>query len=277
MTINIVTDSTADLSPTICREWGITVVPAIVRFGHEVFRDGVDITPEDFYTRLATSPVHPHTSQPSPEDFANAFRQASATSQGVVSIHATAKLSGIYNSALQGKAIVGEKCPIVVLDSRFTSVGLGLVVLAAAKAARAGATMSEALTEARQAITEIKMLGLFDTMEYLIRSGRVSHIKGIASRILGIKPILTFKDGEIVQSGLARTYNRGVSKIVDFVKSQKRIVSLAIAHSRVPNRVAELKEKLADFISPETVMVSELGPALGVHGGPGVLAIAVRT
>ena len=137
--------------------------------------------------------------------------------------------------------------------------------------------MSEALTEARQAITEIRMLGLFDTMEYLIRSGRVSHIKGIASRILGIKPILTFKDGEIVQSGLARTYNRGVSKIVDFVKSQKRIVSLAIAHSRVPNRVAELKEKLADFVSPETVMVSELGPALGVHGGPGVLAIAVRT
>jgi DegV family protein with EDD domain len=277
MTINIVTDSTADLSPAICREMGITVVPAIVRFGNETFRDGVDITPEDFYTRLATSPIHPNTSQPSPEDFAVAFRKVSASADGIVSIHSTSKLSGIYNSALQGKTASGERCPITVVDSRFTSVGLGLVVLAAAKAARAGAILSDVIVEVRKAISEIKMLGIIDNLEYLIRGGRISRFKGTASQILGVKPVLIFKDGEIVQSGLVRTFNHGVRRIADFVQSQKSIAALAIAHSRIPGRVIELREKLQDLIPPETVIVSELGPALGVHGGPGVLMIAVRT
>ena len=277
MTIHVLTDSTADLPTSVCKELGITVVPAIVRFGNEIFRDGIDITPEDFYTRMEISPIHPCTSQPSPEDFATAFRKVSSTSQGIVAIHSTSKLSGIYNSALQGKNLSGETCPIEVLDSCFTSVGLGLVVLAAAKAARAGAVMNGVITESRKAISEIKMIGIIDNLEYMIRGGRISRFKGTASQLLGVKPVLMFKDGEIVQSGLVRTFNHGVRKIAEFVENQTRVAALAIAHSRIPNRVAELKEKLGHLVLPEPILVSELGPALGVHGGPGVLMVAVRS
>jgi DegV family protein with EDD domain len=277
MTIHVITDSTADLSASTCKELEIAVVPAIVRFGNDTFRDGVDMTTDDFYERMVTSPVYPCTSQPSPEDFSITFRKVSAMSQGIVSIHSTSKLSGIYNSALQGKNSISETCPITVLDSSFTSVGLGLVVLAAAKAAKAGAMMNEVIAEARKAISEIKMIGIVDNLEYLIRGGRISRLKGTASKLLGVKPLLIFKEGEIVQSGLVRTFNHGVRKIAEFVENQTRITALAIAHSRIPHRVTELKEQLTHLIILEPILVSELGPALGSHGGPGVLMVAVRT
>jgi DegV family protein with EDD domain len=276
MPIHVITDSTADLPIPICEKLEITIVPAIVRFGNEILRDGIDITPDDLYTRMENAKIHPYTSQPSPEDFAIAFRKVSATSEGIVSIHSTSKLSGIYNSALQGKTIFGKTCPIGVLDSCFTSVGLGLVVLAAAKAAKAGAMMNEVIAEARKAISEIKMIGIVDNLEYLIRGGRVGRLKGTASKLLGVKPLLIFKEGEIVQLGLVRTFNHGVRKIAEFVEGQTSVAALAIAHSRIPNRVTELKEQLTHLIMREPIVVSELGPALGVHGGPGVLMVAVR-
>jgi DegV family protein with EDD domain len=276
MAIKIVTDSTADLSPAVCEQLGITVVPAIVRFGDEEFRDGVDITPSEFFKRLVVSAVHPQTSQPSPADFAKAFHRAAITASGIISINVSSKLTGIYNSAVQGKALANEKCPIEVVDSTFVSVGLGHIVLAAAKAAKAGATLNEVLSEARKAISGTKMVALLDTVAYLVKGGRVNIIKGAASKLLGLKPILTINNGEIIQSGLVRTYSQGINRIADFVKNQKDIVSLAIAHSGVPHRVTELKEKLADIVRPDSIDIIELGPALGVHGGPGVIAIAVQ-
>jgi DegV family protein with EDD domain len=277
MTVRVVTDSTSDIPSALVEELGIKVVPAIVRFGNHEFRSGVNLTSEEFYLKLATSGVHPHTSQPSPEDFAKVFRELELDCEGIVSINISAKLSGTFNSANQGKLLVSGKCPIEVIDSYFNSIGLGLIVIQAAKLAKAGASLPQVIETVKLDIKKIRMLGIFDTMKYLVRSGRVSLIRASAARILNVKPMLTFRDGEVTQEGLVRSYDKGINKIVDFVRSQDKIIDLAIAHSMVKERATELKSRLGKlFPIGDNILITELGPALGVHGGPGVLLVALR-
>jgi DegV family protein with EDD domain len=276
MTVRIVTDSTADIPLSLVEELGIKVVPVIVRFGNQEFRSGVDLTSNEFYLKLTKSEIHPHTSQPSPEDFAKIFREVESDCEGIISINISAKLSGTINSANQGKLLASGKCPIEVVDSRFNSIGLGLIVIQAAKLARAGESLSRILETIKSSIEKTKMMGIFDTMKYLVRGGRVSSIRASAARILNVKPMLTFRDGEVVQAGLVRSYDRGINKIVDFVRNQGKILDLAITHSMVAERAADLKSRLRELFPVNNILVTELGPALGVHGGPGVLLVALR-
>jgi DegV family protein with EDD domain len=276
MTVRIVTDSTADIPLSLVEDLCIKVVPVIVRFGNQEFRSGVDLTSNEFYLKLTKSEIHPRTSQPSPEDFASVFRELEPNCESIVSINISAKLSGTVNSANQGKLLAPGKCPIEVVDSRFNSIGLGLIVIQAAKLARAGESLSRILETIKLNIEKTRMLGIFDTMKYLVRGGRVSSIRASAARILNVKPMLTFRDGEVVQAGLVRSYDRGINKIVEFVRSQGKIMDLAIAHSVVPERAAQLKSRLGELFPINNILVAELGPALGVHGGPGVLLVALR-
>jgi len=185
-------------------------------------------------------------------------------------------LSGTVNSANQGKTLAAGKCPIEVIDSRFNSIGLGIIVIKAARLAKSGASLPQIIEMVKMDIEKTRMLGIFDTMKYLVRGGRVSLIRASAARILNVKPMLTFRDGEVAQAGLVRSYDKGINKIVDFVRSQGKIVDLAIAHSMVVERAAELKSRLGELFPVDDILVTELGPALGVHGGPGVLLIALR-
>jgi DegV family protein with EDD domain len=121
------------------------------------------------------------------------------------------------------------------------------------------------------------MLGMFDTLKYMLRGGRISRTKATVASIIGVKPMLKFSQGTIVQAGLARTYKKGVEKLVDFVKAKKGILSLGIAHSAIPEEARKLKQRLGQFTREEEIVVTELGPALGVHGGPGVLLVAVQS
>ena len=276
MAIKIVTDSTSDISPEVANDLGIIVVPVYVRFGEEVYRDGVDIDDDGFYHKLTTSLVHPATSQPTPEDFARAYSDCSKKADGIISIHVSAKTSGTCNSALQGKKMVKGNCPIEVIDSRFTSVGLALVVMAAARLAKAGESLLSVFEETRRAIGQVRMLGIFDTMKYLLLGGRVSTVTASIASILHIKPLLTFKNGEIVRAGLVRTYPQGVDRLYEFVESNHTIQDLAIAYSTEPEQASQLKARLGSIFPEEKIHVAQLGAALGVHGGPGVLAIALR-
>src|SRR4030042_4454984 len=131
MTIKIVTDSTADLPPQLAKELGITVVPCYLRFGDEVYRDRVDISEDEFYQRLLNTSIHPSTTQPSPQDFIDVYKELAKEADGIVSIHVSDKLSGTCNSALRGKEVVGKECPIEVIDSQEVTMGVGLVAIAA--------------------------------------------------------------------------------------------------------------------------------------------------
>jgi DegV family protein with EDD domain len=276
MKIQVITDSTSDMPEGLADELGIRVVPIYLRFGDKTYRDGVDITKEEFYTLLGSSPVHPATSQPNPEDFTSVYKEYCDNIEGIVSIHISSKISGTCNSATMAKNTLKSQCPIEIIDSRLNSGGLGLVVTAAARAAQNGADLAEVTEEANKAVKEVRMYGMFETMKYLARSGRVNKTIAAASRFLNVMPLLTFHDGEIVRAGLVRAISKGTDKIYDFVKKNTPIKELTIVHSQVLDQANRLKGRLGEFIQEEKIAIAELGAGLGVHGGPGVLLAALR-
>ena len=276
MNVQVITDSTSDIPQDIAIKLGIRVVPIYIRFGDKTFRDGIDIQNDEFYRMLTTLPVHPATSQPNPEDFTRVYKECCDSTEGIVSIHISSKISGVYNSANIAKKSLKSQCPIEIIDSKFNSAGLGLVVIAAAQMAQAGASFSEVVNEANKTKIQVGMFGMFETMKYLARSGRINKTIAAAASVLHVMPLLTFHDGEIVRAGLVRTINKGVDRIYDFVKNNAPIGELTIVHSKVAEQAMQLKERLGDFILEEKIRIAELGAGLGVHGGPGVLLAAVR-
>jgi DegV family protein with EDD domain len=276
MKVQVITDSTLDIPQNLADELGIRVVPIYVRFGDKTYRDGVDIQVDEFYSMLSSSPYHPATSQPNPEDFTTVYKEYCDAVDGIVSIHISSKVSGTYNSAMMAQKTLEGRCPIEVIDSKFNSAGLGLIVMAAARLAQSGAGLPEVTNEANRATNQVGMFGMFETMKYLARSGRVNKTIAAASRILNVMPLLTFHDGEIVRAGLVRTISKGMDKIYDYVKNNIPISELIIVHSKVADQANQLKQRFLEFIEEEKISIAELGAGLGVHGGPGVLLAAIR-
>jgi len=276
MTVKIVTDSTSDLSPEVAQELGITVVPVYVRFGKEVYRDGVDISQDEFYQKLVESPIHPSTAAPSPGEFAKVYEEAAQETDEIVSIHLTSKHSATYDSALQGRELVGTGCHIEVVDSLSVSMGLGLIAMDAARLAKAGEGLQGVMDEVRQAIRCIRLLGVFDTLKYLLLGGRIGKAKALLGTLLNVKPLLTMRDGELLPAGLARTRSKGIERLFDLVKNALNVQEVAIVHSTTPDEASSFRERIASILDRKRIHVARLGPALGVHGGPGTLILAVR-
>jgi DegV family protein with EDD domain len=274
--IQVITDSTSDISRDLAEELGIRVVPVYIRFNDKVYRDGVDIQSDEFYRMLADSPYHPATSQPTPEDFASVYREYCDTFDGIISIHVSSKVSGTCNSAMIAKKMLGSRCPIEVVDSQFTSAGLALVAMAAARLVKAGKDLAAITAEVRRTINKVDIFGVFDTMKYLARSGRVSKAIVAAANILNVRPLLTFREGEIIRAGLVRSFSRGEDRLYKFVEGKKDIAEIIIVHSAIPEKAEQLKKRLAWLFPEEQIRTFKLGAGLGVHGGPGVLLVGLR-
>jgi len=276
MVVKVITDSTSDLPPPIAADLDISIVPIFIRFGDRFYRQGVDITDDEFYAKIATSPVHPATSQPAPEDFMRVYSKSLEESECIVSIHVSSKLSGTYNSALLARNMLMRESDIEIIDSKLNSAGLGLVSMAAARVAKAGGSLDDVVLEANRAICQVKMFGMFNTMKYLALSGRVSKVISSAASILDVKPLLTFKDGQVVRAGFVRTLSKGIERICQYVAANRNLMELFIVHSAVPELASHLKTKLGSFFPEDKILITQLGAALGVHGGPGVLLVAFR-
>ncbi len=276
MSVKIITDSTSDIPQDMAEELGIRVVPIYVRFDDKIYRDGVDIQSDEFYEMLATSPRHPATSQPTPEDFESVYNEYCEDVDGIVSIHVSSKISGTYNSAMIAQKMLGSRCPIEVVDSQFNSAGLALITMAAARLANAGEGLEAVMAEVRRAISQVHMFGVFETMKYLARSGRVSRAIVTAANILKVMPLLTFHEGEIVRSGLVRSISQGMDRLYKFVEIKKNIMELVIVHSAVPEQAEKLKKRLGWLFPEEQITTLKMGAGLGVHGGPGVLLVGLR-
>jgi DegV family protein with EDD domain len=276
MTIRIVTDSTADLPEKLVKDQNITVVPVYVRFGNEVYRDRVDINEDQFYKRLTTDPVHPSTSQPSPQDFTDVYNKLAEEAEGIVSIHVTGKLSGTYSSALRAKEQFKKKCPIEVIDSQFVTMGLGQLVMLACEEARAGKSLSQIVQDVKQNISNIHILGLLDTLKYLAAGGRIGKLQAYLSSILNIKPLLTIKDGTLAPAGRVRSRSKGMEMLYEFVKNATDIEDLSVIYNTTLEEAQELVKKISSIFPAEKIILSRLGPALGVHAGPGILFLSLR-
>lgn len=275
MAIRIVTDSSSDLSVPMAEDLRVTVVPLYVRFGEEVFKERVEINDEEFYRRLTKGPVHPVTIQPSPQDFVAAYRKLAPDAEGIISLHISSKLSGTYNSAVQGKEIAAVKCPIEVIDSRSVSVGLGLLSIMAADKANAGASFPQIVKDIKQAIPRVHLLGLVDTLKYLLAGGRIGRAKALVGSLLNVKPLLTLENGETVPVGQARTRAKGLERLYNFATGSENIKDAAIAYSTTPEEAKALGERITAANKVPTRVV-RLGTTLGVHLGPGALVLSYR-
>jgi DegV family protein with EDD domain len=276
MTVKIVTDSSADLPAELAKELDVTVVPLYVRFGEQVYRDRVEIFEDEFYRRLQQDPVHPSTTQPTPQDFVEVYQKLANDADGIVSIHISGKLSGTWNAAVQGREVAGVKCPVEIIDSKILSMGLGLIVISAAKLAREGKSLEEITADVKQSINKMYLLGLFDTLKYVVLGGRIGKARALLGSVLNVKPLLTLQDGETVPAGQARTRSKGIDRLVDFARNASEIEDLAVIYSTTPDEANALVDRMATLVDREKIYLATIGPTLGVHMGPGALIVAFR-
>jgi DegV family protein with EDD domain len=276
MRIKIVTDSTADLPIELAEECGITIVPLYVRFGDQTYRDRIEITEDEFYKRLLTDPIHPNTSQPTPQDFVDVYRKLSKDTDGILSIHISNKLSGTYNSALQAKEIVSSECKVEVVDSEMVSMGLGLLAVEAATLADSGKELLQIVEEMKLSIHKTHLWALFDTLKYLALGGRIGKAKAFLGAMLNIKPVLSVKDGEMVPSSQPRTRAKGIDTLFEFVIKTKDIQDLSVMYTTTPEEALSLADRIGATFERDRIRLARIGPAIGVHAGPGALGVALR-
>jgi DegV family protein with EDD domain len=276
MAVRIITDRTCDLPAELEKELDIINIPVYLIFGKTSFRDGIDITTDQFYQKLLHEPVYPTTSQPTPQDFADVFNKLAGETDGILAIHISKKLSGTINSAEQAVKMVTTQGPIEIIDSRSVSMGLGMLVIAAARMAKQGKSLPEISAAIKKMVPDTKLFILFDTLEFLAKGGRIGKAKSLMGSLLNVKPLLALKDGEFIPSGQVRNRTKGKEKLLEFANGLKDVEDLAVIHSTTPDEAMELANSISSF-PKERIHVQRVGPVLATHAGPGVLGITSIT
>ncbi|MFC2004469.1 DegV family protein [Chloroflexota bacterium] len=275
MTVKIVTDSLSDITSDMAKELGITIVPLTVMFGHESYIDRVTITTDEFYHRLTHDTTWPTTTQPTPHAFAEVYKKLAEETDEILVVTLSSKLSGTYESALSAKSMVEKECRIEVIDSRMVAMGLGLIVISAAKAIQARAKLDEAADLVRRAMPHSHLVAYFDTLKYLAKGGRIGKAQGLLGSLLSIKPILTVKDGEMAPLTRVRSQSAGMDYIYNFVAGFPHIKELAVEHATTPDEADKLVERLSLLFPKERIYISTISPVVGVHAGPNAMAVTV--
>jgi DegV family protein with EDD domain len=271
----IVTDSLSDITGDLAEKLGVSVVPVYVRFGEKVYRDRVEITTEEFYRRLTHEPVLPTTTQPTPNDFAEVYKKVAKETKEILVITLSSKLSGTYQSAVHAKEMVGDGVRIEVIDSKTVIMGHGLIVISAAKAAKAGASLDEGVALVRSAMTRSHSLMSFDTLKYLAKGGRIGRAQGFLGSLLSVKPILTMKDGEVAPVTRVRSKVAGVNYLYNFVAGFRKIEELAVEHATTPREAEALVERLGALYPKDKIIIANVSPVIGTYVGPHVLSVSV--
>ena len=276
MVVKIVTDSTSDLPRDLAESLGITVVPLNVHFGTEVFKDGVDISAEQFYERLTNGKVLPTTSQPSPGDFVQVYDELGKDADAILSVHISSKVSGTYNSAVQAKGQSDAKCPIEVLDTNQMSMGLGMIAIVAAQKANQGDSLEDVAETTREAAARSRVFALFDTLEYLQKGGRIGKARAMFGTILRIKPMIIIRDGEVHELGKERTFPKGVVRLEEVARGFAPVESACVLHSTGPEVAREIAQDLRGLLpGGEAPFVARFGPVIGTYTGPGAVGIGL--
>ena len=271
-TVTIVTDSAGDIPTDLAADLGIVVVPLSIRFGEEEYTDCVDLTPADFWAKCASSATLPETAAPSPGAFAAAFSAArDAGAAGVVCLTISAELSGTYQSALTAAESL-EGFEVAVLDTRAVTMAEGFLTIAAAEAAREGASVAEIVALSTANIERIGVIGSLDTLEHLKKGGRVGGAQALLGSMLSIKPLLELKDGKVAEAGRQRTRAKAIAHLAKAVMDDGPYARLAVAHGSAPD-LDVLLAKLEGVECDTPIVVTEIGSVVGTHGGPGIIGI----
>ncbi len=268
--VKVITDSTSDLPASFRDQLGIEVVPLTVSFGTESFGDGVDISPMEFLTRLKSSSSLPKTSQPSVPTFAAAFQHAIDEGFDVVCVTLSSELSGTFNSArLAAQEVDSDR--VTVIDSRSTSMELGWVAVAAARAAQAGASAPDVVAAAEHAITHTSLFAVLQTLDYVYKGGRIGRAQHLFGSALAIKPIIAFRDGIVEPVERVRTWKKAIARLVELVEPTP--TDIMVLHSDNLPDAERMASTLRERFPSATVGVDQAGAIITTYAGPGAVAV----
>ena len=277
--IAVLVDSGCDLPEDILRKYNIHMIPVRLNFGPEHFVDKMTITSGEFWEKLEMNPHHPQTSQPTPGDFLRQYQLLSSHYKQAISIHIPENLSGTYQSAMLASEKL-DSMPISVIDSHNGSIGLGLIAIRIAEAIIAGKTIEEIHAITEEAIKNTTLYIGLKTLDYVVRGGRLpASIKKITD-LLRINPILSFTSKGIKPVGKTFGRNNIMKKFNNFVEKKinwNQPLRIGISHANCEEKAFELRNDFIKKIGKENVFVSEVGPGLGAHAGPGAMVIAIQT
>jgi DegV family protein with EDD domain len=269
--VRIMTDSTSDILPELRERHGIVTVPLTVQFGTDVYRDNIDLTPEEFFARQEAGPF-PTTAQPPVGEFEETYRKLQAEgATGVCAIIFSSKLSGTYNSAaLAAKSLEGE-FPVEVIDTLSASMGVGYLALEAARMAERGATLLEIAARVRELAMGVEVLFLVETLKWLERGGRLSKAKSLLGSVLSIKPLLRLHDGSLEPFQQPRTRSKAIDAMLEWIKSFPDPAGVTVFHDGTAATRAEVEgiaERVAAFVPRERITITSYSTIYAVHLGP---------
>ena len=269
MTIAIVTDSTADLSPDLLSVYGIHSVPAVLILDGQEFTDGQGITREQFYQLLPSMHTPPSTATPSSGTFEETYRRLLEQGvQHIISIHPPILLSGIFNAALIAAKKFGAR--VTVIDSGYVTLGMGFQAIAAAEAALLGKTLDEVVSKIADIRRRTHLVAMLDSLEYIRRSGRVSWARASLGTLLQIKPFISLKDGEVLRFGEARTRRKGIERLYASLKKLGSLERLAILHTNAENEARQMVAEFTQQVKTQPLVVN-VTSIIGTHVGPNAL------
>lgn len=275
--IALLTDSTCDIPQELINRYQITVIPQIVIWGEETFRDRVEITPQEFYQRLSQDPIHPSTTQPSPTTFQKYFQQAIRDgAESILIFTVSSALSGTFNAARQAAAEIDF--PIRVIDSKGPTMSLGWQVLAAARVRDRGGKEEEILSTVARVRDRLVQVVLLDTLEYLHKGGRIGSAARFVGSLLNLKPLVKINhhQGEVEAAGRARTQSKGIEMLLEHFYAEldpEQPRRVAVLHGDAEAQARDIADRIKQDIQPQELLFNITGPVLGVNTGPGAIAL----
>lgn len=275
--IGVVTDSTSDVPPDLAAELGISVVPAQVIFGETTYQDGVDLSAQSFYDKMAQSPELPRTSQPPVQAFVETYRRLLDREgcQAIFSIHLARTLSGTLNAAWAAAQSLPDPSRIEIVDSGQVSMALGWAVVTAARVAKSGATRAQVGAAVQRALPRLRTVAMIDTLENLYKGGRIRLFSAALGTVLQIKPLVSLQAGEISVWSKVRTRSRALNALVARIQEFGPVEEIAVLHAGVPDLVQVLAGRLRETLPGQEMRVMPAGSALVSHLGLGAVGACV--
>lgn len=270
--VHVVTDSTADIPAHLAAELGITVLPCIIAFGNEAYRDGLDLNNAEFYAKLATSKALPTTAHPPLGLFLETYAQLCRRGDAVFSIHISAQLSGTMRTAIMAATALPD-LPIRVVDSRQLSMGLGWQAIIAARAAQRGCTLDEVCEQVASITQRVRAVAALPSLWHVQRGGRIGKAKALLGTTLRMKPLVQVLHGEVLPIANVRTWSRALKHLAEHIIASGPSMELAVLNAANPESGAVLVELLADYFPRERMLIGEAGAAITTHLGLGAVGI----
>lgn len=276
MTLKIVVDSTCDMPAPWFEQYGVAVVPFNIQFGTDTYREGVDITPQEFYRRIQAEQALPTTSQPSVGDYLETYRRLSQDGSEILSLHLSGKLSGSWQSAHLAATQLSPPVGVYVIDSQTGSVGQGLMVREAAQRAQAGEPVPEIVRHLETRRSELRVFILLKDLRYARMSGRVGVIKETLASLLNVKPILGVENGNLVPLDRVRGYRKGLERMVALAEQAvgDRAVHIGMTHALARAEAEDLLARLQTRLNCRDSFIVDMSISMAVHFGPGTVGFA---